>query len=274
MGACAFSSCGKTSEESKIKINYPILAEKIKRGNLIKTFNFDEMGLESLKILDNHLEKSISVFSAQNNRLTAKGLPRNFFKNLEKVTKIDFSKNKFTYIDEVILNLSQLVILDFSHNLIDQISPDIKNMMCLRDLDLSHNNILELPKEFKELPNLETLNLSYNVIDIFKNEIILNLPKLETLNISYNSIDCLGNDYWAVTKLKNLEVSFNKLKHIPNELLQKSNISNLNLKGNKISRLEFLKLDGYPEFEKRRKERKDQAFYNNLEIGFDMCGLE
>jgi Leucine-rich repeat (LRR) protein len=269
MGGCGFSSTKVKSSEQK-----SILVEKIKRGILIKTFNFDEMGLESLKILDNYIEKSISVFSAHNNRLTTKGLPVNFFKNLEKVTKIDFSKNNFTFIDEVIFNISKLVILDFSQNLIDQISPNIKNMSYIRELDLSHNHILELPYEITELTNLESLNLSYNVIEIFSNEIILNIPKLETLNISYNRIQILGQDSWSKSKLKNLELSFNKLDNIPKELLQFSNISNLNLKGNKISRLEFLKLDGYSEFEKRRKERKDQAFYNNLEIGFDICGLE
>jgi len=33
-------------------------------------------------------------------------------------------------------------------------------------------------------------------------------------------------------------------------------------------------MEGYSEFEKRRKERKDQGFMNNLDISFSLCGLE
>jgi hypothetical protein len=39
-----------------------------------------------------------------------------------------------------------------------------------------------------------------------------------------------------------------------------------------ISKTNLLKTEGFEEFEKRRKERKDKAYLKNLDISFGLCG--
>ena len=104
---------------------------------------------------------------------------------------------------------------------------------------------------------------------------ILLIPKLEIVNLSKNGINNLVDDNnWVKSKIKNLDISFNKLSNLPVNLLKFSNISILNLKANNIDKSQFLQMDGYLEFENRRKERKDQGFINNLDITFSLCGLD
>jgi Leucine-rich repeat (LRR) protein len=261
--------CGINSKQKDLNI----LMQKIKKGNMIKTFNFDKMELCSLKILDNHLEsKDINVFSATDNKLDR--IPLNFFKNLNKVIKIDFSHNRYEKIDSVILEKQALQFLNFSNNYIYKIPAEISNLINLKELEISFNQIGELPSEFNKLTNLENLNLSHNIFISFPN-IILSLPKIETFNVSHNNIKEFNNDEnWKISNLKNLDLSFNKLTYIASNLLKYSKVSKLNLKGNSIDRTQFIRIDGYLEFEQRRKERKDQGYYKNLDISFGLCGLE
>jgi Leucine-rich repeat (LRR) protein len=262
MGCCVIS----TEENRKIII------DKMNRGRVIKSFNFDKMNLNNLKFTDSLLDiKEIKMFSAQNNKLYQ--IPKKFFGNLNDIKKIDFSFNYFEKIDEVISTNSTLVSLNFSNNKINNISQEIKNLTNLKELKLSHNQINNIPNCVSYLNNLEILDLSSNRIQNFP-YFLLQMHKLETLNFSNNNLTELPEDKWSNSKIKNFDISYNKLSAVPSDLLKNSNISNMNLKSNLITKTDFLKADGYFEFEKRRKERKDQAYLKNLDVEFNLCGLD
>jgi Leucine-rich repeat (LRR) protein len=262
MGCCVVSG-----EENRKK-----LVDKINRGRLIKSFNFDKMNLHSLKFTDSLSDvNDIKIFSAQNNKLYL--IPKKFFSNLNNIKNLDFSFNYFELIDEIIFTKISLVTLNFSNNNISELSENIKNLKNLKELILSHNQLIKIPNGVSYLQNLELLELSHNKIQNFPN-FILDFEKLETVNISNNNISELPEDKWSNSKIKNFDISFNKLSAVPSDLLKNSMISNMNLKSNMITKRDFVKTIGYSEFEKRRKERKDQAYYKNLDVEFNLCGLD
>lgn len=261
--------CGITSPANK---NFH---DKIKRGIKMKSFNFDNMSLESLKMLDNHPQEIVTVFSANNNKI--KNLPINFFKKIQKINKLDLSNNCFLEIDEVVFEKITLVNINYSFNNLSFIPNNLKNLINLKELNLSNNFIygqnLLTEQDSKSLINLQKIDFSSNKIEIFPTNFFY-CPSLETILINNNNISEIIFSDWYKTVLKNLDLGQNKFITISSSLLKYSKISNLNLKDNFIKKSDFLKLDGYEEFEKRRKERKDQGFLNNLDISFGICGLD
>lgn len=256
------------------QVNKDALVEKIKRGNKMKSFNFDNMNLSCLKMLDNFAEtQNITVFSANKNNLNQ--IPAYFFSNIVSIIKIDLSFNTFQNIDDVIFKKHSLQILNYSNNYIENISPKLKNLENLKELDLSNNHISKFPPEsICGLKSLEILNISHNIFNEFP-IIIITLPKLETLNISNNKVKEISNDEnWKDSKFKNLDISYNQLSEVASKLLKNSNISKFNLKGNCITISQLTSSEGYLEFEKRRKIRKEQGYQKNLDITFSLCGLD
>jgi Leucine-rich repeat (LRR) protein len=249
------------------------LLEKINRSFITKSYNFDNLNLSSLNFLDKYIcPNQIKVFSAIGNELL--NLPARFMSQIKSIKLINLSKNKFNTIDDSITNIIEVFTLNMRTNLISKIPGSIQQLVFLKDLDLSNNLLTSIPDEsFLSLFNLEILKLSYNKFLDFP-FCLAYMEKLEILYIDHNAIDIILDDIWQTSKLQTLDISFNKLQYLGEGFLSESEISNINLKGNLITRIELYKMPGYEVFETRRKQRKDQGFDRNLEVDFELCGLD
>jgi len=285
------------NENSGIKIKPDDkISAKIAIAKNTLNYNFDNMKLNNLDFIDkiqinnNALKNNINtqqfesfsknivvkVFSANNNHI--KNIPREFFKRVSKITKIDFSYNEFQEIDEVLCALKTLKILIFNNNLISFIPKNFNELTNLKELKLSHNqlNEIEVEDKIREMENLELLDLSQNKIRSFPIKILLN-KKLIDLKLSNNLIEIkISNEHWSNSNLKNLDLSYNFItaNNLSEEIFNASRVSNFNLKGNKITLEELKHIKGFENFVERRKQRKDQGFMHNLAINFDFCGLD
>jgi hypothetical protein len=265
--------CVCTSESKNETIKSDIL-ERLKRAQITKAYNFDKLGLRSLKCLDLvALERDINVFSARENNLN--NLPRNFFEKINKIIKLDLESNSFIIMEDFIFDKVTMTTINFAHNSIDHIPKSISKLTNLKELYLSNNSIATIGNhsEFLGLSSLEMIDVSHNSLINFP-VILLSLQKLNMIKISNNLIEKVPDGEWINSKVKCLDISFNKLSDVTKGLLVNSCVDLLNLKGNFITREKFVRFDGYDTFESRRKKRMDQGFEKNLDIKFDLCGLD
>jgi Leucine-rich repeat (LRR) protein len=288
---------GSESSKNQMTISNDKISAKLAAAKNTLNYNFDKMKLESLNVLNklatknsikekNKAEKSdlnnnsdeimVKVFSANNNFL--RNIPKEFFKKVTKITKIDFSFNEFQEIDEIISEKTTLKILLLNNNFLNSISKGFLNLKNLKELNLSHNllNESEVNEKLIGLENLENLNLSHNKIKTFPIKIIKN-EKLFELNLSNNLIEsAISNEFWDNSNLQYLELSFNKLtiSELADNIFNCSIVANLNLKGNKILLEELKHTKGFEKFVERRRQKKEQGFLHNLAINFDFCGLD
>jgi len=249
----------------------PEVHSKINSAKKTKSLNLDKMDYSDLDFIEKVEIENLVLLSAENNRLYK--LPITFFKKQKKIKKLLLSNNKFVEFPFNINDNQSLDKIVLSHNLIRIIPPSISNITNLKDLNLSYNKLSKIPQEFTLLINLEILDLSFNHFSQF-HPFFLNIPKLQYLTIRNNEISSLPKSEWALSSLTTLDISFNNLTEIPVDLFKHSQISAMNLKSNKIHRSDLYNIDGFLEFEERRKHRKDQGFTMNLDINFNLCGLE
>ena len=255
--------------------------DKLKRFLITKAFNYDNSSLSSIDFLNkiNQGLSIVNVLSAENNKLNS--LPTDFISNLTELKKINMKRNIFKSIPDVILfsNCSKTIKnIDFSHNNINSLNNlEKSNLDSLIELNLSSNSIDYFPE----------VKMNYlTILDIRSNNIVnfpyslLKITTLERLFLNNNKISLIKNDKLKQndslisSNLVHLDISYNNLFTIPSEFLLNSKLSNLNLKGNKIKLSELRNIDGYESFLERRKVIKNIGFQNNLDINFDICGLD
>ena len=98
--------------------------------------------------------------------VTNKGLTMNYYKIMEVLTIIDFSKNRFEgEIPESIATLKGLHTLNLSNNIFTgHIPSSMGNLAQLESMDLSQNKLLEeIPQQLAQLTFLASFNVSYNL---------------------------------------------------------------------------------------------------------------
>ena len=98
--------------------------------------------------------------------VTNKGLTMNYYKIMEVLTIIDFSKNRFEgEIPESIATLKGLHTLNLSNNIFTgHIPSSMGNLAQLESMDLSQNKLSgEIPQQLAQLTFLASFNVSYNL---------------------------------------------------------------------------------------------------------------
>lgn len=257
---------------------------KLDRCLATKTFNFDNQHISDINFLDSFTKTklkeknlnslSINVLSIQDNSI--KSLPSFFISHITDIKKINCSKNEFSVIPLEIFDFTTLKTLNFSCNRIEVLHLNIYKLTNLKELILNNNNIQHLPQSIAELKDLQVVDLSYNNFKIFVKEFItLSTHTLILNNNQINNWELSDHYHWKDNdKLVNLDLSYNKLHNVSEELLKKSNIALLNLKGNNISYYDLKAVDGFDCLMERRKQAKDQGFQHNLNVKFDVCGLD
>ena len=273
-------------------IGNDIILQKIISASKTMNYNFDKMNLQNLDFLDDYEKKiskkdsasgksnkeinSIKVFSAYNNKI--KNFPKEFFKGLTKVIKIDMSFNILNSVDPCICEIEFIKYIILNNNKLTSLPKNFNSLKHLKELNLANNLLIseEISHKLDELENIESINLSGNILKTFPIEILKN-KLLSNLDVNSNIIeDNIQMENWKDSSLVNLDLSFNKLKigNICSDIMKNSKVSNLNLKGNLVKLEELKSIEGFEEFIERRKQRKNQGFIHNLAINFDFCGLD
>lgn len=295
MGCCSTKANSLNIKSYKTSIEYNSKKEitsKITRCFITKTFNFDNQNLKDLSVLDKNIHSlvnnesnkkdyAINVLSAKENYISH--LPLEFLKYISCLKILILSKNEFDNFPVCLFNLnlnSTIKKIDLSFNNISIIPDNISNIKSLEELNLSNNKITYngMSLDISNLDKLSIFDMSFNLLDVFP-EFLLKNKKLEVLLINNNNISfdkkCYDENTWIHnnSNLNNLDLSYNNIKYLPSFILKHSNVSILNLKGNLITYNDLKEINGYQDFLKRRKDVKDKGFCNNLDINFDICGI-
>ncbi|XXG55598.1 hypothetical protein AAC387_Pa03g3228 [Persea americana] len=210
--------------------------------------------------------------------------------DLEKsVRTLDLSHNKIVDIPLEVSKLINMQRLVLAHNLIKYLPMDLGKLQSLKFLTLDGNRITTLPDECL-LVRLESLSISGNLltclpetIGSLRNLVLLNvsdnklksLPEsigscfsLEELQANGNLIEDLPPSICNLTHLKSLCLNNNNVRQIPSNLLKDCKaLQNISLHDNPISMDQFQQIEGFQEFEARRKKKFDKQIDSNVMIG-------
>lgn len=251
----------------------------LKRKFLSGTFNYDSKTLRNLNFLNDLIlgdDVKLNVLSAKNNDIEE--LPEIFVSSLTELKNVLLSSNRFNKFPRILIeskSSSSIKQIDLSSNLINEIPQAISSCTNLQILKASANKLRRIIPELSSLSKLKELDLSFNQIDTLPQHfascsaerVLLNNNQIAEIEISSSST-------WSSSGLISLDLSYNKLKNIEANLLKHSKLSILNLKGNEMDFQSFKRMEGFDEFMERRKKIKDQGFTHNLDVEFDVCGLQ
>ncbi|CAB4281094.1 unnamed protein product [Prunus armeniaca] len=205
------------------------------------------------------------------------------------VRTLDLTHNKIVDIPVEISKLVNLQRLVLAHNLIDRLPINLAKLESLKVMTLDANRVTSLPDELGQLVRLEQLSISGNslqylpeTIGSLRNLKLLNvsnnklksLPEsigscfsLEELQADDNSIEDLPESVCNLVHLKALCLNNNNVKQIPTNLLKDCKaLQNISLHGNPISMDQFQQMEGFQEFEARRKKKFDKQIDSNVMI--------
>nr|GMD35821.1 plant intracellular Ras-group-related LRR protein 7 [Ipomoea batatas] len=143
---------------------------------------------------------------------------------------------------------------------------ELGQLVKLERLSVSSNSLVSLPGTIGSLRNLVLLNVSSNNLKILP-ESIGNCFSLEELQANDNTIEELPASVCSLVHLKSLCLNNNNLKQIPPNLLREcKSLQNISLHGNPISMDQFQQIEGFQEFEARRKKKVDKQIDSNVII--------
>ncbi|CAI9786781.1 unnamed protein product [Fraxinus pennsylvanica] len=187
------------------------------------------------------------------------------------VRTLDLTHNKLVDIPTEInklINLQRLILAD---NVIERLPMNLGKLQSLKVMTLDGNRVTTLPDELGQLVKLERLSISGNLL--------LNLP--ETLGSlrnhsltryqdtrvgdEENSIEELPASVCNLIHLKSLSLNNNNMKQIPPNLLKEcKSLQNISLHGNPIVMDQFQQMEGFQDFEARRKKKFDKQIDSNV----------
>ncbi|KAH9778049.1 Leucine-rich repeat (LRR) family protein [Citrus sinensis] len=154
---------------------------------------------------------------------------------------------------------------------------DVLNLdKSVRTLDLTHNKIVDIPMEISKLINIQRLVLDDNHIE----RLPVNLGKLQSLKVMTldgNRITSLPDELGQLVRLERLSILGNmltclpetigSLRNIPANLLKDCKaLQNISLHNNPISMDQFQQMEGFEEFEARRRKKFDKQIDSNVMI--------
>lgn len=241
--------------------------------------------------------RSTGIVAMRDSKL--KAFPSDVLSIDKFVRTLDLTNNKIAEIPPeigVLVNMQRMVV---AYNLIERLPINMGNLESLKVLTLDGNRITSLPDELGSLTRLEKLSITHNsltclpkTIGDLRNLLILNvsnnklksLPEsiggcvsLEELQADENIIDNLPSSICNITPLKSISMNKNNLHQLPENLLKDCKaLQNVSLHDNPILLHQFQQMEGYEQFEDRRKKKFDKQIdakvimsSNGLDEGVD-----
>ncbi|XP_024537594.1 LRR repeats and ubiquitin-like domain-containing protein At2g30105 isoform X1 [Selaginella moellendorffii] len=174
-------------------------------------------------------------------------------------------------------SLQSLELLELTANCLTSLPCEIQGLSSLRLLNVSRNKLTTLPDEIGMLSRLERLNLSNNSLREIPSSIghcsaLTNVCisfsaflflwityDRKQLNLSSNFLTLVPPSISELRKLKSLLVANNALKEFPASILKGcGELNSLDLHGNPITIEALREIDGWEEFDARRKAKYDK----------------
>uniref|UniRef100_A0A0E0GIW5 TF-B3 domain-containing protein n=1 Tax=Oryza nivara TaxID=4536 RepID=A0A0E0GIW5_ORYNI len=200
---------------------------------------------------------------------------------------LDLTNNKIAEIPQEVGTLVNMQRLVLAGNLVESIPANIGYLRNLKILTLDRNKISVLPEELGSLSNLQQLSISQNSLSRLpksvgdlRNMLLLNvsdnkliaLPEsiggcssLEELQANGNSIEDVPSSICNLVCLKSLSLNGNRICQLPQNLLKDCKaLQNISLHDNPISMDQFQQMDGFTEFEARRRKKFDKQIDSNV----------
>lgn len=223
------------------------------RDAKLKTFPYE--------VLD--LGRSVRALDLTHNRLV--DIPAEIVK-LVNLQRLIFSDNFLDCVPEHLGKLKNLKVATFDRNRITSLPDELGQLVKLEKLSLTANLLVSLPETVGSLRNLVLLNVSNNKLESLP-ESIGSCFSLEELQANDNSIKELPASVCNLVHLKSLCLDNNKLRQIPpNLLIDCKSLQNISLHENPISMEQFQQMDGFQDFEARRKKKFDKQIDANIMI--------
>ncbi|XP_020240789.1 plant intracellular Ras-group-related LRR protein 7 isoform X3 [Asparagus officinalis] len=172
-------------------------------------------------------------------------------------------------------------------NLIERLPNNLGNLRSLKVLTLDGNRLRNLPDELGALSRLEQLSITNNILICLPNT-VGHLHNLLILNVSSNKLKSLPESIGGCTSLEEFQANDNLIEELPLSIcnlihlkslfLNKNNmhqlpqnllrgckaLQNLSLHDNPIAMEQFQQMDGFLEFEARRKKKFDKQIDSNV----------
>ncbi|XBH86412.1 hypothetical protein VPH35_074073 [Triticum aestivum] len=163
--------------------------------------------------------------------------------------------------------LRNLKILTLDRNRITVLPEELGSLSNLQQLTVSQNSLLCLPKSVGDLCNMLLLNVSDNKLNALP-ESIGGCKSLEELQANGNTIEDVPSSICNLACLKSVSLNGNKIRQLPPNLLKDCKaLQNLSLHSNPISMDQFQQMDGFGEFEARRRKKFDKQIDSNVMMG-------
>ncbi|KAH0687218.1 hypothetical protein KY284_017771 [Solanum tuberosum] len=162
--------------------------------------------------------------------------------------------------------LQSLKVATFDGNRIRNLPDELGQLVKLERLSVSANLLTSLPDTIGSLRSLVLLNVSNNKLKVLP-ESIGSCCSLEELQANDNSIEELPGSVCNLIQLKSLCLNNNNLNQMPSNLLREcKGLQNIALHGNPITMDQFQQMEGFQEFETRRKMKFDKQIDSNVII--------
>ncbi|PPD70153.1 hypothetical protein GOBAR_DD32968 [Gossypium barbadense] len=162
--------------------------------------------------------------------------------------------------------LQSLKVMILDGNQITSLPDELGQLVRLEKLSISGNMLMSLPETIGSLRNLSLLNVSNNKLKYLP-ESVGSCFSLEELQANDNLIEELPASVCNLVHLKSLCLNNNKVSQIPPNLLKDCKaLQNISLHGNPISMDQFQQMEGFQEFEARRKKKFDKQIDSNVMI--------
>ncbi|KAK9203782.1 hypothetical protein WN943_014038 [Citrus x changshan-huyou] len=210
--------------------------------------------------------------------------------NLDKsVRTLDLTHNKIVDIPMEISKLINIQRLVLDDNNIERLPINLGKLQSLKVMTLDGNRITSLPDELGQLVRLERLSILGNMLTCLP-ETIGSLRNLVLLNVSNNKLKSLPESIGSCYSLEELQANDNLIGELPASIcnlihlkslcLNNNNVGqipanllkhckalqNISLHNNPISMDQFQQMEGFEEFEARRRKKFDKQIDSNVMI--------
>nr|XP_034575860.1 plant intracellular Ras-group-related LRR protein 7 isoform X3 [Setaria viridis] len=213
--------------------------------------------------------RSTGIVALRDARL--KELPNEVLQVGNSLRTLDLTNNKLVEIPQEVgglVNMQRLVLA-------------VGSLSNLQQLSISHNSLMCLPKSVGDLRNMLILNVSDNKLKELP-ESIGGCNSLEELQANGpstwrtnpeakypgNSIEDVPSSICNLVCLKSLSLNGNKIRQLPENILKDCTaLQNLSLHDNPIMRDQFQQMEGFNEFEARRRKKFDKQIDSRVMLG-------
>ncbi|GAY55966.1 hypothetical protein CUMW_168150 [Citrus unshiu] len=162
--------------------------------------------------------------------------------------------------------LQSLKVMTLDGNRITSLPDELGQLVRLERLSILGNMLTCLPETIGSLRNLVLLNVSNNKLKSLP-ESIGSCYSLEELQANDNLIGELPASICNLIHLKSLCLNNNNVGQIPANLLKDCKaLQNISLHNNPISMDQFQQMEGFEEFEARRRKKFDKQIDSNVMI--------